>query len=105
VGIDKIRHLKARYKNIRIDDKGSVFNTDLTGMLELGFLLDVAETTLAGALAREESRGAHTRVDFPDRDDEKWMRHTLANHRPDADPALSYKSVTITKWQPTARVY
>src|SRR4029077_976332 len=68
-GIQRIRDLKARYKNIRLDDKGAVFNTDLTGLLELGFLLDVAETTLAGALAREESRGAHTRVDFPDRND------------------------------------
>jgi succinate dehydrogenase / fumarate reductase flavoprotein subunit len=104
-GIDRIRALKARYKNIKLDDKGLVFNTDLTGMLELGFLLDVAETTLAGALAREESRGAHTRVDFPDRNDEKWMRHTLAHHQQDADPTLSYRPVTVTKWQPTARVY
>jgi succinate dehydrogenase / fumarate reductase flavoprotein subunit len=105
VGIERIRELKKRYKNISLDDKGNVFNTDLTGALELGFLLDVAETTLAGALQREESRGAHTRVDFPDRDDEKWMKHTQAHFRPDEDPELTYKSVTMTKWQPQARVY
>ena len=105
VGIERIRELKKRYKNISLDDKGHVFNTDLTGALELGFLLDVAETTLAGALQREESRGAHTRVDFPERDDEHWMKHTQAHFRPDADPELSYKSVTMTKWQPQARVY
>jgi succinate dehydrogenase / fumarate reductase flavoprotein subunit len=105
VGIGRIRELKKRYKQITLDDKGRVFNTDLIGALELGFLLDVAETTLAGALQREESRGAHTRVDFPERDDEKWMKHTQAHFRPDADPELTYKSVTMTKWQPQARVY
>ena len=105
VGIDRIRELKQRYKQISLDDKGRVFNTDLTGLLELGFLLDVAETTLAGALRREESRGAHTRLDFPERDDEKWMKHTQARFRPDADPELGDKSVTVTKWQPQARVY
>ena len=105
VGIGRIRELKQRYKNIALDDKGHVFNTDLTGALELGFLLDVAETTLAGALRREESRGAHTRVDFPERDDEKWLKHTQAHFRLDADPELTYKPVTMTKWQPQARVY
>jgi succinate dehydrogenase flavoprotein subunit len=105
VGIDRIRELKQRYKQISLDDKGHVFNTDLTGLLELGFLLDVAETTLAGALRREESRGAHTRLDFPERDDEKWMKHTQARFRPDADPELGDKQVTVTKWQPQARVY
>ena len=105
VGIGRIRELKGRYKNIALDDKGRVFNTDLIGALELGFLLDVAETTLAGALAREESRGAHTRVDFPERDDEKWLKHTQAHFQPDADPELTSKAVTMTKWQPQARVY
>ncbi len=105
VGIERIRDLKQRYKKISLDDKGRVFNTDLIGALELGFLLDVAETTLAGALRREESRGAHTRLDFPDRDDEKWMKHTQARYRPDADPELGDKAVTVTKWQPQARVY
>lgn len=104
-GVKRIVDLKQRYKRIKLDDKGRVFNTDLVGLLELGYLLDVCETTLAGALAREESRGAHTRIDFPERDDDTWMRHTLAHHKPDAQPELSYKGVTVTKYQPQVRTY
>jgi succinate dehydrogenase / fumarate reductase flavoprotein subunit len=73
-------------------------------MFELGFMLDIAHAMIAGALAREESRGAHTRRDFPDRDDEKWLKHTLAHYTPEG-PRLEYAPVTITRWQPEARSY
>ena len=91
--------LKARAAAMTIHDKGRVFNTDLIQALELQSLLDIAETIVAGALARTESRGAHYRSDFPQRDDANWLRHTLA-HRTREGPTLTYEPVTITRFPP-----
>ncbi len=97
--LQQIRDLRDRADRVRLEDKGSVFNTDLVQALELSSLVDIAETIVAGALAREESRGAHYRADFPTRDDAKWLRHTLAVQTPEG-PQLSYSQVTITQFQP-----
>jgi succinate dehydrogenase / fumarate reductase flavoprotein subunit len=102
--LETIRELKERFKRIRVDDKGKVFNTDLLTTWELGNLLDLAEVTSATALARQESRGAHAREDFPKRDDKNWMKHSLAWLR-DGDIELRYKPVVITKFEPKERVY
>jgi succinate dehydrogenase / fumarate reductase flavoprotein subunit len=96
--------LKDRYRDVRVQDKGRVFNTDLLEARELGHLLDCAEATVAAALARTESRGAHYREDFPDRDDRRWLRHSLA-WRTAGRPRLGTKSVTITRFEPQARTY
>jgi succinate dehydrogenase / fumarate reductase flavoprotein subunit len=103
-GLQKIRELKARYRGIHLTDKSWTYNTDLIHALETGFMLDAAEVATAGAVAREESRGGHARRDFPKRDDEKWLRHTLAQCTPDG-PRLDYLPVTITLWQPVERKY
>jgi succinate dehydrogenase / fumarate reductase flavoprotein subunit len=95
-----VESLKVRAAAVTIQDKGRVFNTDLLQALELQSLLDVAETIVAGALVRTESRGAHYRSDFPQRDDVHWLRHTLA-HRTSGGPVLTYDPVTITRFPPT----
>lgn len=99
-----IKDVKARYANIAIHDRGKKFNTDLLEAIELGFLIDIAEVTVAGALAREESRGGHYREDFPTRNDEKFMRHTMAYSTAEG-VKLDYKPVTITSYQPMERKY
>ena len=96
--------LKRQFENVTLMDSSRKFNTSLTETLEVGFELELAETIIAGALARKESRGAHYRVDYPKRDDTKWLKHTLATKTPDG-PKLSFKPVTITRWQPEARGY
>jgi succinate dehydrogenase / fumarate reductase flavoprotein subunit len=100
----KVRELKERYGAISIGDCGAVFNTDLLEANELGYLLDLAEVTVAGALARQESRGAHSREDFPERNDAKWLKHTLAYKGPKG-PTLKYKPVSITRFEPKPRTY
>ncbi len=102
--LEKVQGLKERYQRIRLEDTGKVFNMDLITVHELGFMLDIAHTMISGALAREESRGAHTRRDFPERDDEHWLKHTLAYATPEG-PRLEYGPVTITNWQPEVRTY
>jgi len=102
--LDTIKELQERYKNIRVDDRGRRFNTEVLEAFELGSLLDLAEVTTVSALARTESRGAHWREDFPRRDDVNWLKHTLA-YRKDGEIVLRYKPVTITRWQPKERVY
>ena len=104
VALDKIRELQARFKNVQIDDKGQQFNTDLLETFELGCLLDLAEVTAAAALRREESRGAHYRDDFPQRDDANWLNHSFVWKR---GGQLEFRAgpVVITKFQPQERKY
>lgn len=100
-----VQQLRDRYERVIVDDKGSVFNSDLTQALELGFLLDLAECMVVAGLARQESRGAHARpYDYPARDDENYLRHTLVT-LDDGESELDWMPVTITKWQPQERKY
>ncbi len=103
-GLAKVREYKERFKDIRMKDRGRVYNTNLFHVLELENLLDLGEAMLTGALAREESRGAHSRRDFTTRDDEKFLKHTLVWQR-DGNLELDYKPATITKWKPVERKY
>jgi len=102
--VDKVHQLQARYQRIRLQDKGSRFNTELLEAFELGYLLDLAELTAESALARQESRGAHSREDYPERDDENWLKHTLA-YRTENGVELKYKPVSITRFEPKPRTY
>lgn len=99
-----LARLRTRYAGIRIMDRGRVCNTDLIEAWELGDLLSLAETMVAGALARKESRGAHFREDYPDRDDENFLKHTLIRKGAEG-PEIFYKPVTITRFQPKERTY
>jgi succinate dehydrogenase / fumarate reductase flavoprotein subunit len=100
-----VRGLRERYERVLVDDKGDVFNSDLTQALELGYLLELAECMVVSGLARRESRGAHARPhDYPDRDDENFLRHTIVTWE-DGAPRLDWKPVTMTKWQPQERTY
>jgi succinate dehydrogenase / fumarate reductase flavoprotein subunit len=102
--LEQIRKLKQRYEHIYLKDKGHCFNRELLDAVELGHMLDLAEVIVTGALYREESRGAHFREDFPDRDDEKFLVHTLVRHSEDG-PQILEKPVTITRFQPKERKY
>ena len=102
---DIVARLRERFERVVVEDKGSVFNNDLTQALELGFLLELADCMVVSGLARRESRGAHARpYDYPNRDDENYMRHTLVTLA-DGQPQLDWKPVTVTKWQPQERTY
>jgi succinate dehydrogenase/fumarate reductase flavoprotein subunit len=97
--------LRERYRQVVVEDKGTVFNNDLTQALELGFLLDLADCMVLAGLARKESRGAHARPhDYPERDDENFLKHTIVNLEDDR-PSLDWRPVTLTKWQPQERTY
>jgi succinate dehydrogenase / fumarate reductase flavoprotein subunit len=102
--INKLNELQERYQQIALDDKGKRFNTDVLEAWELGALLDAAEVTAVAALDRTESRGGHYREDYPKRDDENWLRHSLA-WRVDGKIELGRKPVTITDYEPKERVY
>jgi len=104
IAVEKVRELKERFKEIRIDDKGLIFNMNLIEAWELSNLLDVAEVTAVSALARKESRGAHSRDDYTKRDDKNWLKHTLAWIENGA-VRLGYKPVQITNYKPKARSY
>ncbi|HEX9097891.1 MAG TPA: FAD-binding protein [Candidatus Dormibacteraeota bacterium] len=108
-GLEKLTRqlgaLRDRFEKIKIEDSSRTFNTELTAALELDFMLEVSETIAYSALAREESRGAHSRRDFPERDDAKWLKHTLAFRADRAEPRLEYTDVRITNFKPQARTY
>jgi succinate dehydrogenase / fumarate reductase flavoprotein subunit len=100
-----IRRLKEEAPKASIDDRGTVFNQDVIGAIELGYMLDVAEAIVVGALERKESRGAQFRTDFPERNDDEWLKHIDVTANGDDVPTVSYSPVTITKWQPQERTY
>ncbi len=101
----KLITLKDRYTRASVQDKGHIYNTELTEAFELGCLLELAETLVVSALARTESRGAHSREDFPTRDDANWMKHSLAYRTDKSSIRLGYKPVVVTKFQPMERKY
>jgi succinate dehydrogenase flavoprotein subunit len=100
-----IGELRARYERVQLVDRSNVFNTDLIQVLELGCMLDVADVISRSALRRKESRGSHQRLDHPERDDEGYLKHSLATYRDEEPPAIRYRDVTITRSQPAERVY
>jgi succinate dehydrogenase / fumarate reductase flavoprotein subunit len=102
--VTKIRELRERYRCVRVEDRSKVFNTELLEARELGYLLDCAETTAVAALTRTESRGAHFREDYPERDDGRWLVHSLAYKGP-GGPIMRTKPVTITRFEPKPRTY
>ena len=101
---DKLAELKDRFTRITLDDHSLTFNTELTAALELDFMLDIAEAVTHSALARTESRGSHQRTDYPKRDDEKFLAHSLA-YRTEGPPRIEYLNVVITRWPPAERKY
>jgi succinate dehydrogenase / fumarate reductase flavoprotein subunit len=102
--VDKIGEIQERFKDVRVDDYGLKYNMNLIEAWELKNLIDIAQVTAVSALARKESRGAHSRDDYPDRDDKNWLKHTLA-WMENGGVRLAYKPVEITKYQPKARSY
>lgn len=102
--LEKVRELQARFREVRVSDTSSIFNTELLNAWELGNMLEVAEVIALSALNRKESRGGHSREDYPNRDDVNWLKHTLA-WKKDGRIELGYKPVVITKYQPKERVY
>lgn len=102
--LEKILEVKERFKKVGVTSKKRHMNYELLNAIELEFMIDVAHTIALGALLREESRGAHYRRDFPERDDEKWLKHTIMTYR-DGEPEVSYKDVVITRFKPEARAY
>lgn len=104
-GAERLDALRRRYHQLGISDKSLVFNTELVYALELGAMLDVSEAIVHGALERRESRGAHQRLDYTERNDERFLVHTLAHYDSDGPPRIDYRPVTITRWEPAERVY
>jgi succinate dehydrogenase / fumarate reductase, flavoprotein subunit len=102
--LETVKRLKEEYESCYIDDKGTVFNQDVLGAIELGYMLDCAECTCVAAIHRTESRGAQYRTDFPERNDEEWLKH-IDLTRSDDGPEISYSEVTITQWEPQERTY
>jgi succinate dehydrogenase / fumarate reductase, flavoprotein subunit len=102
--IEKVRELQQRYRQVKITDTGKIFNTELINAWELGNMLELAEVIAVSALNRKESRGGHSREDYPNRNDVDWLKHTLVSKQAD-EIKIAYKPVTITKYQPKERVY
>jgi succinate dehydrogenase / fumarate reductase flavoprotein subunit len=103
--LETIRRLKEESDAAYIDDAGTVFNQDVLGALELGYMLDCAEATIVAAIERKESRGAQFRTDYPERNDDEWLKHIDITRGDDGEPVISYSPVTITQWQPEVRKY
>ena len=103
--LETVHRLKEEAATCYIDDRGTVFNQDVLGALELGYMLDNAEATCVGALHRTESRGAQYRTDFPDRNDDEWLKHIDLSMNGGAEPEISYSDVTMTQWEPMERTY
>ncbi len=101
----RLAELRRRYARIHLEDKSNVFNTHLIYAMEVGSMLEAASAIANSALQRQESRGSHQRLDFPERDDENYLRHSMAYYNGDDDPRIDYLDVTITKSQPGERVY
>jgi len=104
-GAQTLRKLQERSADLGLDDHSLTFNTDLIAALELSFMLDVAEAMVHSALQRTESRGAHQRTDYPKRNDEKFLAHSVVTRRSDGQPRVDYLQVKITRWPPGERVY
>ncbi|HUN79723.1 MAG TPA: FAD-binding protein [Solirubrobacteraceae bacterium] len=102
--LQTVKRLQEESESAYIDDRGTVFNQDVLGAIELGYMLDCAEAIVVAAIERKESRGAQFRTDFPERDDESWLKHIDITLEGDA-PAVSYSPVTITQWEPEERKY
>ena len=102
---DRLRELEERARRVRLDDRSKTFNTELITALELQFMVEIARTMVASALNREESRGAHQRLDFPKRDDRRFLAHSLCRRGADGSCRIEYLPVTITRWPPGERVY
>ncbi len=102
--LEKVRELKSRFKEVKVVDVGKIFNTELLNAWELGNMLEIAEVIAVSAANRKESRGGHSREDYPNRDDANWLKHTLVWNK-NGKLEIGYKPVTITKYQPKARVY
>ena len=101
----EIMEIQQRFKNVKITDKSSTFNTEVFTAMELSSLLEIAESLIQSALLREESRGSHQRKDFPERDDDKYLTHSMAYKQEGGPPKIEYKPVNITRWPPGERVY
>jgi succinate dehydrogenase / fumarate reductase, flavoprotein subunit len=105
IALDVVRRLKEEAKGAYVDDRGTVFNQDVLGAIELGYMLDCSETIVVAAIERKESRGAQFRTDYPERDDAVWLKHIDINRNGADAPKVSYSPVTITQWQPEVRKY
>jgi succinate dehydrogenase / fumarate reductase flavoprotein subunit len=104
-GQEIIRRLKEEATTAAVDDRGTVFNQDVLGAIELGYMLDVAECIVVGALERKESRGAQFRLDFPERNDDEWLKHITLSMNGGDGPQVGYAPVTITRYEPQERTY
>jgi succinate dehydrogenase / fumarate reductase, flavoprotein subunit len=103
--LDIVTRLKEEARTAYIDDRGTVFNQDVLGAIELGYMLDCAEATVVASIERKESRGAQFRTDFPERNDDEWLKHIDLSRNGDDAPNVTYSPVTITRWQPEERKY
>ncbi|MCK9226649.1 MAG: FAD-dependent oxidoreductase [Syntrophorhabdaceae bacterium] len=103
--MEEIEALKKRYRNVGVSSPSLTMNYELMNAIELGYMFDVAHSIAYGALLREESRGAHSRTDFPKRDDEKWLKHSIARVTGTGVPDISYRDVTVTRYKPMERTY
>ena len=103
--VQKVEGLRDRFSRLKIEDRSRVFNTELTAALELEYMLELAEVMTLSALNRKESRGAHARRDFPERDDQHYLANTMAAYVPGGKPKLTFRDVRITHFEPKARTY